>query len=281
VNRGCKRRGQRVLGLWRPNDKGEAGLVEWHIGARVGRRLGRAIFDISHNSHNLARRRGGAAERDRSANRILAWEIPPRRRFVDDHQRSDRRDLVCGEVATAQQPGLESVEVTRADAPDRVTFFHLLAVGTADDPEGGRRREPMAKWQEVGVSDGPDPGERGDPFRDATCQRAALLLIRPGRCICRGGPGGNRRHRHRGQLPCVEAGVHVEQPIEALAEQPRAHQKKHRDRELRHHEVRSEAPPRRSRRPTTAFPEPRGRFRGPYANGRRQREDHGCDRRDR
>ena len=83
------------------------------------------------------------------------------------------------------------------------------------------------------------------------------------RCISGGGSDRHGSHRYRGQLPRVEAGVHVEQPIEALAEQPRAHQKQHRDRELRHYEVRPEAPPARSRGATAAFLEPRGRFRGP------------------
>ena len=57
------------------------------------------------------------------------------------------------------------------------TVFELVVVGTTDDPEGGRRREPRAEWQEVGVSDGLDPRQRGDPFRDAPRQRAGPLLL--------------------------------------------------------------------------------------------------------
>ncbi len=110
----------------------------------------------------------------------------------------------------------------------------LTVVWAADDAEAGGA-VAVAERQAAGEGDGLDAGQARKPRLELALELDALLVIVIG--IADG------RDLQRGEMVRLEAGVDVEQTIEALAEQAGADEEHHGHRQLDDHEVRAEATP--------------------------------------
>ena len=179
--------------------------------------------------------------------RLFAREILADHRLVhDDHLRT-LRAIRFREVAPAHQLGAHRSEVAAAHVPLR-RLVVLSVPGTPQDTEPGGiavATEGKAVGHEAyGL-------HAGQGFRarlDLPRQLDRLLLLAE-----IGIGSGDLQGDERAGL---KSEVHLEEPVEALAQKSRAHQQHHGHGQLDDHEPRAEASPDRARRAAASFGEP-------------------------
>ena len=120
-----------------------------------------------------------------------------------------------GEVAAFVQARLQRLEVVGRDDAER-DFIVLSMNGAANDNEAGGEVS-VADGKLVGDGSGGHAGERSDAIEYLALEGNRFLIV--------GVLGARHGKRKRDEIVRHEAGIDLQQAIEALAQQPRTDQK--------------------------------------------------------
>src|ERR1022692_1340174 len=181
--------------------------------------------------------------------------------------RSNLAVICLGEGPAAQQLGAERREVGRADlAIRRLIVFAVPR--TSGDAKRGRAAVAAQRNAQAREPHGTDARQRfGTPDHLAGQSDGLLVIVVT---------------RHRGidrdadQMLRLDSESHMEEPEEALAQQPRAHQQYHRRRQFEHHQFRSELSPNGAGRSARRLRQSIANTRRPDPQARRQGEQQHC-----